>query len=132
MGQFKLCCSRVLNGNLPIKARFNLFIGCCSAFGGLANARMQTVYDHLGRQCGFDRVAKPTGEQMIEATGLMIAARFRLLHERRSFQLRRRKEKRAGRRQSGAKLYDGLDPLALLNRRPPRRPESSVPDKPTR
>ena len=118
---FKHSSLRVLNPRLPIGARFNAFIECCSAFGRLARTRMQSVYDHLGTVLGFDRHDKPSEDQQIRATSLLIAARFRLIHERAQFAARRKKLRGEMKRAATEKLYDGLDPVSLLAEKKPAR-----------
>ena len=119
MGYFNHACRQVQNGELPIAVRFNAFIRCCSAFGGLARTkpgemRMQTVYDCLGAELGFDRQSKPTVNQMLEGTTRLIAARFRLLYEREEFARRRKHAKLSGERNDKSELYGALNPLDLL------------------
>ena len=119
MARFKHASLRVLNPNLPMGARFNAFIECCSAFGGLARTGLQPVYDRLGEVLGFGAKRKPSEDQLVRAMSLLTAARFRLIHERAEFAARRKKLRGEMKRSATERLYDGIDPLALLDRKKP-------------
>ena len=125
MGNFNYSCSVVLNSRLPIGARFNAFVRCCSAVARLGAAqngglRMQAVYDRLGTELGFSRHEKPSSEQMITAVSRLITARFRLLHERTAYAQRRKKAKQLGNPRNTTALYESLIPLDLLNSHVPK------------
>lgn len=93
---------KALDTNCSLKDRRWAIWRCSYCIGSLCHAETKEVYEQLADKVGFNKDRNPSTERMpsedqiLNAIGILVHLRFRLLEGLRSYQIERVANKRSG------------------------------------